>query len=368
LGSVAKGAAPAAARLGRRGFLERVAEALSVAYLPTGWRRERPLAVWVWVHGEPEASADEWRHRFARVQAAGVSGVLLGGDTVAAAAAAANALGLHVHRWTWILNRSGDAWVKAHHPEWFSVSREGRSSLDHPPYVGYYQWLCPSRAPVREYLRGMIREVARTPGVQGVHFDYVRYPDVILPRGLWEKYDLVQDREYPQFDFCYCDVCRAAFRRQRGQDPLRLADPPSDAAWRRFRWDSVTRLVRELAATVHSEARQVSAAVFPTPAIARRLVRQAWDEWPLDAVFPMIYQNFYDEAVSWIGTATREDVAAVPRNRPVFAGLYVPGLAADDLGQAVRLARAAGAAGVSLFDLGALTDQHLISLRQALAA
>lgn len=354
--------------LGRRPFLQALAAALPAARLRAVAGGRPAPAAWTWVHGDALVSEDEWRHRFARVQAAGVSGVLLGGEAVAAAVAAANDLGLHVHRWTWILNRNGDAWVKSHHPEWFSVSREGRSSLDHPPYVGYYQWLCPSRAPVREYLRGMIREVARTPGVQGVHCDYIRYPDVILPRALWAKYGLVQDREYPQFDFCYCDVCRAAFRRQSGQDPLQLADPPSDAAWRRFRWDSVTRLVRELAATVHSEARQVSAAVFPTPAIARRLVRQAWDEWPLDAVFPMIYQNFYEKAVSWIGTATREDVAAVPHSRRVFAGLYVPGLSADDLGQAVRLARAAGAAGVSLFDLGALTDQHLISLRQALAA
>lgn len=356
--------------IGRRPFLGALAAALPAARLRAVSGARPAPAAWTWVHGDPEVSEDDWRRRFARAQAAGISGILLGGDGRGAAAAvtAAHASGLTVHRWTWILNRSGDAWVKSHHPDWFTVSREGRSSLEHPPYVGYYQWLCPSRAPVREYLRGIVREVARTAGVQGVHFDYIRYPDVILPRGLWAKYGLVQDREYPQFDFCYCDVCRAAFRRQSGRDPLQLRDAPADVAWRRFRWDSVTRLVRELAATVGSEAKQVSAAVFPTPAIARRLVRQAWDEWPLDAVFPMIYQNFYEEPVSWIGTATREDVAAVPHDRPVFSGLYVPGLSADELGRAVRLVREAGAAGVSLFDLGALTDAHLISLRRALAA
>jgi uncharacterized lipoprotein YddW (UPF0748 family) len=351
----------------RRAFLRVIGSALPVLGSRFGPIRGAPLRGWIWVHGDPTVGRDEWRRRFSRIRAAGVTGVLMGGNDVTRPAAAARALGLDLHRWTWILNRSGDAWVKAHRPEWFAVSREGRSSLDHPPYVPYYQWLCPTRAPVRAYLRGIVREIARTPDVHGVHLDYIRFPDVILPVGLWSKYALVQDREYPRFDFCYCDVCRDTFRRQSGRDPLRLADPPADAAWRAFRWDSVTRLVRELAAVVRGEGKQISAAVFPTPAIARRLVRQAWDEWPLDTVFPMIYQNFYDEPVSWIGTATREDVAAASRHTAVCAGLYLPELSPDQLGGAVRLARAAGAAGVALFDLGAVSDDHLVTLRRALA-
>ena len=45
--------------------------------------------------------------------------------------------------------RNGDAWVQENHPEWFTVSRNLESSLEHPPYVGYYKWVCPSRGPVR---------------------------------------------------------------------------------------------------------------------------------------------------------------------------------------------------------------------------
>lgn len=119
---------------------------------------------------------------------------------------------------------------------------------------------------------------------------------------------------------------------------------------------------------VRAEGKRISAAVFPTPAIARRLVRQAWDEWSLDTVFPMIYQNFYEEPVSWIETATREDVAAAALGTPVCSGLYLPALSPEQPGRAVRLALAAGAAGVSLFELGALSDGQLVSLRQALRA
>jgi hypothetical protein len=49
------------------------------------------------------------------------------------------------------------------------------------------------------------------------------------------------------------------------------------------------------------------------------------------------------------------------------AGLYVPDLPPDALDEAIRLALAAGAAGISLFDMGGLTDDHLRVLRRALS-
>lgn len=41
--------------------------------------------------------------------------------------------------------------------------------------------------------------------------DMIRYPDVILAEGLWAKYGLHMDREYPRFDYCYCDNCVEGF-------------------------------------------------------------------------------------------------------------------------------------------------------------
>jgi len=358
----------------RRDFLERLgAAAAGLGILPAATRacteRDTPVPAvknWTWVHGGGEASADEWRRRFARVGEAGIHGVLVSGGDAETLSAAAHAEGLEFHRWIWTLNRNGDAWVKENHPEWFTVSRAGESSLEKPPYVGYYKWLCPTRPSVRAYLRGVVDELARQPGIDGVHLDYVRHSDVILPVGLWSKYDLVQDREYPQFDFCYCDACRERFIEEAGVDPLELADPTQDLAWREFRWKSVTELVDLLAEAVHAHGKPISAAVFPTPTVARALVRQAWDDWPLDAFFPMVYHEFYEEELPWIGTATREGVEALPEGTPLYSGLYLPSLAPDELGDAVRFARAAGAAGVSLFPMARLSDEHLARLRVAL--
>ncbi len=322
------------------------------------------FSTWTWVHGGSEAGPDEWARRFERLAAAGVTGVLVGGGDTTVLSDIAHGAGLSFHRWIWVLNRTGDDWVKENHPEWFSVSRNGQSSLSTPPYVGYYQWVCPSREPVRAYLQQVVDEVAAHPGVDGVHLDYIRHPDVILPIGLWEKYGLVQDRELPEFDFCYCAVCREAFQASSGSDPLLLPDPTADEAWRRFRWDSVTGVVRALAEVVHARDKSISAAVFPTPSLARQLVRQAWDEWPLDMVFPMIYHSFYLKDLAWIGEAVQEGVAAIP-NTPLHAGLYLPDLTPEDLTEAVRQARANGAAGVSVFEMNGLSEAHLGALGAA---
>ncbi|WP_419163030.1 hypothetical protein [Candidatus Palauibacter sp.] len=363
----------------RRDFVRTAGSAVLLGTLPACAPREGEepsFTVWAWVHGNRDHDAGEWGRRFARLREAGFHAVLVGGGDIDRISGAARSAGLEYHHWFWTLNRNGDAWVRENHPEWFTVSRNLASSLDRPPYVGYYRWVCPSRGPVREYLGGRIAKLAANPAVDGVHLDYVRHCDVILPRALWETYDLVQDVEHPEFDYCYCDVCREQFTALDGRDPLDIPDPPADEAWRRFRWDGVTRVVRELADAAHENGKPISAAVFPTPSIARRLVRQDWDRWPLDRFFPMLYQGFYLEDIDWIGAGVREGVAALGaadlgggrgagKVRPLNAGLYLPSLDPGQLAEAVATARAAGASGVSMFEMEGLTDAHLAALRDA---
>lgn len=325
-----------------------------------------PFSAWCWVHGGGTTPLAEWRRRYARLRAAGITGVLVGDGDAAMHGEAAHAEGLVLHRWTWTLNRPGDRFTAEQHPEWYAVSREGKSSLTSPPYVGYYKWLCPTRPEVRAYLAEQMDAVAATPGVDAVHLDYVRLPDVILPRNLWETYGLVQDRELPPYDFCYCEVCRERFGRETGRDPLALPDPTTDLEWRRFRWRMVSETVTELARATHARGKALSAAVFPTPTIARALVRQEWDRWPLDLVFPMLYHGFYREPISWITPSVAEGVAALPRATPLVAGLYLPDLPPEGLAEAIHAARAGGASGVAMFEMGGLSDAHLAAVQGAL--
>jgi uncharacterized lipoprotein YddW (UPF0748 family) len=303
---------------------------------------------WVWTGGGDDREPDEQKKRFAQMRQCAISAVLLS-DWSGLTLNRAKEQGLQTHAWIWTLCR-GDRGLLDQHPDWYVVSRLGDSAAKKPPYVGYYHFLCPSRPEVRDYLANVVSDLASMPDLDGIHLDYIRYPDVILPVGLWKKYNLVQNQELPQFDFCYCEVCRGAFKKQTGEDPLALSDPPAHAAWRQYRYDTVTRLVNQLAEVARRKGKLITAAVFPTPALARKLVRQDWVSWNLDAVLPMIYHRFHNEQPEWIERAVKEGVAALPPARPLYAGLYLPDLKTqEEVAAAVQYALAGGAKGVSLF-------------------
>ena len=354
--------------IGRREFLGTLASGLALPVaLPLQSPDPRPAtrAVgpahprkhWAWMKSEIR-DVDAWRRELAGLKAAGFDAVLMTGtaDSYGRHAPLVRQEGLELHAWMFTMMRGENVTA---HPEWYAVSRSGVSTAVKPPYVDYYKFMCPSRAEVRAYLRGVVRELASVDGLSSIHLDYIRYPDVILPVALWPKYNLVQDREYPDFDFCYCSVCRQEFERRNGVDPMRIPDPPDNGAWRQYRYDSITAVVAELADVTHKAGKLLTAAVFPTPDIARRLVRQDWTKWKVDAVLPMVYNGFYKEGVPWVERATREGVRALAGRIPLYSGLYVPDLSPADLAAAVEGALAGGARGISVFQGNMLTPDYL---------
>jgi len=262
---------------------------------------------------------------------------------------AAKSNNLEAHRWIWTLNDK-DLEHAVMHPEWYAVNRNGESCVDKPPYVAYYRWLCPNQPGVVAHLKDKVREILRKDYVDGIHLDYIRYCDVVLPLNLWSRYGIVQTSELGQYDYCYCELCRNKFRRINGADPLDVEFPDQDLSWRKFRYDSITALVNDLSSVAHEHNKRITAAVFPTPEVARRLVRQDWTNWDLDSVFPMIYHGFYKEGINWIGHAVEEGVRSLPDRLPLYAGLFIPDFKnIRELKDGMRLALSKGAAGISLF-------------------
>jgi uncharacterized lipoprotein YddW (UPF0748 family) len=325
---------------------------------------QRTSKNWAWIT-EAEGTLDEWRQRLEELKEAGFDAILPQErfDTIIPAAEATD---MEVHAWLVSLQRGSDAKVQDEHPEWFMVNRDGESSLTKPAYVDYYKWLCPSRESVHEYLKQEVSELLEYSEIKSIHLDYIRYPDVILPISLQPKYGIVQDKEYPQYDYCYCSVCRERFKEQHGIDPMELEDPAQNDTWLRYRYDQVTTLVNKLALQVHEQNRDLTAAVFPTPDIARKLVRQNWPDWDLDAVLPMMYNNFYDKDVRWIGRAVKECRSEIPKTTPLYSGLFVPPMDEVDVAQAFEYAMEAGADGISLFTDTAMTEKHWKNLRRVI--
>jgi uncharacterized lipoprotein YddW (UPF0748 family) len=190
-----------------------------------------------------------------------------------------------------------------------------------------------------------------------IHLEYVRYVDVILGADLQPKYGLVQDREMPEYDYGYHPIARQGFKKIFGKDPINFKYPELSTEWRQYRLNAITSLVNELVEIAHQTGHKMSAAVFPFPEMSRQMVRQAWNDWNLDAAYPMLYQNFYRESVEWIGFAAEQGVRDV--DFPIIAGLYSPGLRKPaDLEKAIRLVKAKGAQGVSIFTADDLTDDQ----------
>lgn len=314
----------------------------------------------VWINPDHKDSEAVLRERYTAYKQAGISDLFFEADSEPHFRIARQQ-GLKAHRWMWTMNQ-GDKTLLAAHPEWYSKNRKGESCADHPPYVDYYRWLCPSKPEVLEHLKKQVAGIVSRKEVDGFHLDYIRYPDVILPVNLWAKYGIDQSRELPEYDFCYCESCRALYKSRHGKDPLELEHPDQSPSWRRFRYDRINHIVNNLAAVAHQYKKPISAAVFPTPEIAKRIVRQDWVNWDLDAVMPMIYHGFYRESVSWIGTAVEEGVKALHGKFPLYAGLFLPDFNGnyDDLAEAVKLATRYGAAGVSIF--GDVTPEVLKAL------
>ncbi|MBM1107664.1 hypothetical protein JQC67_16020 [Aurantibacter crassamenti] len=342
--------------------------------------QESKIPVFAWMGGPGEATDLELEAQFTDLKKKGIDGLLYSGghdpETYKRVGKFVKAAGMEFHTWIPTMIQS-DPKLK---PEWYGVSGKGESAYEIQPYAGYYKFLCPNKKEVYKYLKDMYSKVADVEEVDGIHLDYIRYPDVILARGLWEKYDLIQDQEFPEYDFCYCDTCTSDFKKKSGIDIKAAEDPSTVQEWKQYRYDVITSLVNRLSEVVHKKGKQINAAVFPGPSISKKLVRQEWNKWDVDAYFPMNYNDFYMANTLWVGSVVKEEVHAA-KEKPVYSGLFISprpwnkaneedpeghGLLPEELEDAIRESMENGAKGICLFTPGRMTDAHWAAFEKAI--
>src|SRR5262245_5311882 len=206
----------------------------------------------------------------------------------------ARARGLEVHAWVNVLLTAhfGQPLPEGHvlrqHPDWVMVPRSAAAAaLNAPPAALSRlanqakgdadvegQYLSPSAPGVPEHLEAVVREIVRSYRVDGLHLDFIRYPN-------------------PDYD--YSPVALEGFRRLRGEGDLLGGPARNPGAWDDYRRSTVTVLASRLSAAARSErpGLVVSAAVTPDEAQAVSQRFQAWPRWLaeglLDAVIPMAY-------------------------------------------------------------------------------
>lgn len=326
--------------------------------------RKKKWFHWVWTNPNLSDTEEQLHERYQKYYDAGIRGIFFENDSEKHFRTA-KAHKLEAHRWIWTMNRGEKSLLDAH-PEWYAKNRKGESCAINPPYVNYYRWLCPSREEVRQYLLNDYETALKKDYVDGIHLDYVRFCDVILPVNLWSKYNIVQTSELPEYDYCYCEVCRQKYKEQHGINLSDVQFPEASPSWRLFRYQQINQVVERLTNLAASYKKSITAAVFPTPDIAHRNVKQDWVNWQVTGVCPMIYHGFYKENVAWISGAVAEGVKALNGKFPLYAGLYISDFGNDtELQQGMENALHNGAAGVSLF--GNVTDNVLLALKNASA-
>lgn len=347
--------------------------------------------VWGWVSGSLSMSDEKLEHYFSKCAEVGIDAVIMechsgrpvvldsttfrdsaALEIIRRAVPYARKWGIELHAWMWTTNRV-EMHLREAHPEWYQVNAQGESCLDIKLYNReHYRWLCPSHPECTAYLKDRVRELAEIEGLDGIHLDFIRYPDAILPYGLHQSRGVVQDKVYPLWDFCYCETCRAEFKKRTGIDPLELEDPTANEQWMQFRWDLMSTMASEIAAEIQKCGKVASAAVFASPEESRKLVRQDWANFRnFDYLFPMIYHKFYGFDDPWVEVATREGVealAAAGNPAKLCSGLFVGHVPSDRIPEFLQYVENGGSTGVCFFSLEGIDSkpEYWDKLREAL--
>lgn len=231
--------------------------------------------------------------------------------------------GLEVHAWFVTLREGGETpkgWV-ARNPQYAVINEMGKP-------VG---WICPSYEKARQRILSLFKELLENYEVEGIHLDYIRYPEPIVARG------------------CFCNQC--------GKGGY------TDEDWVMRGVEHVSILVEESYELVKEYGAELSAAVFPNYPDCIVSVRQDWRRWVdeglLDWLAPMNYTNIME--VFRIRTMIHASI--VPEGILLFEGIgkksSMSNLSPGRLIRQAEIAVRMGADGIMIFSYASLTKEDL---------
>lgn len=252
------------------------------------------------------------------------------GDQITACVNAAHARGVQVHVWkvNWNLSGAPQSFINdLRTANRTQVSRTG-TPID---------WLCPSHPDNFALETNSMLEVVRNYDVEGIHFDYIRYPNS---------------------DYCYCTGCSARFQSQTGRT---VRNWPADVLaagslrnafldWRRAQ---ITRLVAAVYAGTKAlkPAVRVSAAVFPDAVSAYDEVGQDWRLWVTNGIVDFLCPMDYTTELHSFTNLVAQQLTCAGGRVPIYPGIGAFVLETDATLAQLQAARAANTGGFILFEL-----------------
>lgn len=265
------------------------------------------------------------------------------GDQIQQCTAAARRNNLEVHVWKicWNLGRAPDDWVR-------KLRRDGRLQVTDERRT--LDWLCPSHPDNQALELNAIREIARQYPIDGIHLDYIRYPDAHA---------------------CFCATCRRQFENWLGYRVWKWpagAKPGGkyNAAYTTWRCAQITAFVR----AVRDNLRQVnprlklSAAVYACYPDCKTAVGQDWGLWLKSGLVDFVCPMDYDSGNASFAGLVQQQLALPGAKGRVYPGLGVTAaesrLTPDQVIDQIQYVRASGGRGFVLFDLNRSLEKEAL--------
>lgn len=278
-------------------------------------------------------------------------------DPLALAIQEGHKAGLEVHAWmnTFLVWSKGRApyssrHVYNRHPDWLVRDKEGRAPA-RPTSDTEGAFLDSALPEVREYTKNVFLDVATRYNVDGIHFDYVRFPS---ERFSFSRASLAQFREYMLSQVSEADAKYADTKAAHNRLAWYYLYPHQ---WKTFRQSCVTATVRAIADEAHQlrPGLIVSAAVFPSYAVASQDKGQAWHEWLRDGILDAACPMTYAKDTGKFGLQVR-DALANSWGKPIVPGVgawQMPAASAIAKGQ---VCRTLGTGGMNFFSYDGMTQ------------
>jgi uncharacterized lipoprotein YddW (UPF0748 family) len=264
--------------------------------------------------------------------------------------------GLEVHAWmntflVWSSARKpySASHVVNQHPEWLVRDKSNRARTT-PNSSCEGAFLDPALPGVQKHTKNVFLDVATRYAVDGIHFDYVRYPceDYSYSDAALNAFRSHMARELPDNDVAYADA------KLRGNRLAYYYLYKSE--WKAWRQAQVTDAVREIALTARQFRPEliVSAAVFPNYSVALFDKGQPWRDWLRDGLLDAVCPMTYNKNTEVVGAQVREALAN-SYGRPVVPGVGAWQMPAASAIAKALLCRQLGASGLNFFSYDGMT-------------
>lgn len=269
-------------------------------------------------------------------------------DPLATIITEAHQAGIQVHAWLnanyiWgsnTLPKSPDHIVNTH-PEWLMRNNKNEVVMASTPYYDGC-FCCPGHRAFTNHLRDVFVDVVSNYNVDGISFDFVRYPNT---------------------NFCYCDWCLSRFKAEmnakiKPEEKSALAGNPDRLAYAQAypkEWDDFRReLINDEVYKIHDAVKAVkpnvtlSASVFAKSSGAYTERLQDWKRWladgKLDLLLPMAYVKSTDTFAGYV-----KDALASSNGVPICPNIGSYLIAAESTIEKIQIARELGTAGAGVY-------------------